>query len=140
MALSPLASVDDLATWLGVTLEGVAAERAGAVLDAASAMVRAEAGQDWDGTEAPADVIALVIRVAANMWANPTGVSQQATGPFSVSYGSALSDADRDLLGKHKPHGGLFTISTTRGCMETDSVYVDVVGSDEPLPVSRSPW
>ena len=153
MALPPLAPVDALEAWLGVTLTGVALDRAAAVLDAASAMVRAEAGLDWTTTttsdddevvvtldeDIPADVVSIAVRIAANMWANPSGATQQSTGPFSVTHGAALTETDRTLLGRFRAHGGLFTISTTRGDLETDSVYVDVVGTDEPLPVGP-PW
>lgn len=147
MALPPLASVEDLASWLGVTFEEdtPAITRAALVLDAASALVRAEAGRTWATGETldedvPADVIAITLRVAANMWANPTGATQRSAGPFSESYGAGLTDEDRTDLGRYRGTSGLFTISTTRCDPETESVWVPVVGSDEPLPVSLPPW
>lgn len=141
---TPLAQVADLQSWLGIgTLDE---DRATAVLTAASALARVEAGRTWlnedgDVVGVPEDVSMIVVRVAAQMWANPSGASQQATGPFSVSYArNFLSEEDRRTLNGYRGRPGLWTQSTTRGELETEPVYVDVVGSDEPLPVSIPPW
>lgn len=137
MALPPLASVDDLAAWAGQDAT-TDAMRAGAVLSAASALVRAEAGQTWvnaNGSlaEVPADVTAVVVQVAGRVWGNPSGAIQWTKGPFSERYsddaalGLYLTDAERAILARHRQGGtpnGLNVLSTTRGEDGSDTVYV----------------
>lgn len=108
MALPPLADVAALDAWLpGVAIVGDAAaeERAEAVLAAASAIVRAENGKTWvdeDGDlidDIPDAVPALVVQLAARMWANPTGLTQETAGPFSAMHGrGTLTDDERGVL------------------------------------------
>jgi len=142
MASTPLASSQDLADWLGQ--RQINEDRANAVLVAASAMVRSEAGQTWldDGgalDSPPETVVAITVQVAAKMWANPTGVSQQTTGPFSSSFARQyLTPEDRKYLNSLQPTAGVWTLSTTREELETPDT-IDVEGQDEPIP-SGDPW
>jgi hypothetical protein len=119
MALPPLADVAALDAWLpGVTIVGdeAAEERAEAVLAAASAFVRAENGKNWVDEEGellediPDEIPVLVVTVAARLWTNPAGATQETAGPFSVSRGpGTLTDGERELLADQTA-GGLGSI------------------------------
>jgi hypothetical protein len=119
MALPPLASVAALDAWLpGVVIVGddAAEERAEAVLAAASAYVRAENGKTWTDEDdelvddIPDAVSVLVVQLAARMWANPTGLTQEAAGPFSATHGrGTLTDDERGVLADNAA-GGLGSI------------------------------
>lgn len=119
MPLPPLASVEELDAWLpGVTIVGddSAETRAEAVLNAASAYVRADRGRTWTDSEdalvddIPDEIGVLVVQIAARMWANPTGTIQETAGPFSTTHGPAtLTDEERDLLTDNTA-GGLGSI------------------------------
>lgn len=115
MSLPPLADVDALAAWLGVAIDAEPdIARAGAVLAAASAQIRRETGAtyvDGDGNlieDIPDEVVTVTVQLAARMWSNPTGATQESEGPFSVTHGRAtLTDGERAVL---SPTGGLGTI------------------------------
>lgn len=119
MALPPLADVADLDAWLpGVAIVGDddAEARAEAVLSAASAIVRAENGKNWvdeNGElldDIPDAVSVLVVQLAARLWANPTGLTQETAGPFSAMHGrSTLTDDERGVLTDNTA-GGLGSI------------------------------
>lgn len=105
MALPPLADATALAQWLGVTFSEDDTERAEAVLAAASAVVRAGSGELYVDEEGelvdplPDAVPVVTVQVAAKMWANPAGVTQETRGPFSVTYDlDALTDDQRTLV------------------------------------------
>lgn len=93
--MEPLAQPDALAAWLGESVDDDY-ERAVAVLDHASTLVRVEAGVTWEGTTAPDGIAQLVVRVGARLWLNPSGLVSSTTGPFSGTFGSAgLTDDER---------------------------------------------
>lgn len=150
MALPPLAAVSDLAAWVGQDIPN-SDPRAGAVLSAASALVRAEAGTTWVDdqdalTTVPDEVAAVVVQVASRVWSNPTGATAWTKGPFSERYsedvalGLYLTDAERAILARYRPSGtpsGLGVLSTTRGEDGSDTVYVPT----GPLPSGYPfPW
>lgn len=118
MALPPLADVEALETWLGVTFTEGETTRAGAVLGHASSTIRSEVGRnfvDADGAlieDIPDHIVDLTVRLAARMWANPKGVTQEGTGPFNVTWGSGLlTDDERDQLSPTSPTtGGLSSV------------------------------
>src|SRR5690606_91213 len=93
--LPPLAEVRDLADWVGEEIAS-ADRRAGAVLRAASALVRAEAGRTWVGADGelvdetliPDEVIAITVQSAARAWTNPDGYTSERIGDYSYSRGS----------------------------------------------------
>lgn len=156
MALPPLATIDDLTAWLGS--EPSNEDRAEAILAAASTLVRSHTGRTWVGadgepnTDLTADDLevakTVVVTVAARVWTNPNGTTQQTAGPYSQSVaawaalGLELTKTEKNLLAGFATavRPALWTQSTTRGDHDVASVYVDVVGSDKPLPVSREPW
>lgn len=113
MALPPLAEVSALEEWLGVTLTGAEATRAGAVLQHASSAIRAEVGRNFVDSEGdlvedvPDNIVDLTVRLAARMWANPRGAVQDGVGPFNTTYGrSLLTDDERDQLSPTSPSAG----------------------------------
>jgi hypothetical protein len=156
VALPLLADVDALSDWMGVAITNDA--RAEAILAAASTLVRAHTGRTWveadgsteeDVTDLELErVRTVVVLVAERVWSNPRGITQQATGPFSQSvaawstFGLALTDPEKDMLptdSSAKP--ALWTLGTTRSDeLDVSSIYVDVVGTDEPLPIHPEPW
>src|SRR5262245_5004076 len=90
--LPPLASVEDLAAWLGLEI-AVDDPRAAEVLNAASTLVRSYTEDDW--TEPDSDPVELVddlpdsvhtvtVQVAARAWQRPGDVESatQTAGPF----------------------------------------------------------
>jgi hypothetical protein len=148
MALPSLAARADLEVWLGVTLVGTEATRADAAIAHASGSVRATASRAWvdaAGTallDVPNGIPELVVRVAARMYANPTGNESETTGPFAVKYGPQdLTDAERSQVAALVRAAeasatapttglrGLFTIRTTREVVETPGPWVNVQGS-----------
>lgn len=152
MALPPLATVNDLAAWVGQTIES-ADPRGEAVLSAASALVRGYTSQSWvdehgDLVETvPDDVAAVVVQVAARAWLNPNpNLRNWNKGPFAEGYfdaaslGLHLTAADKDALAHYRNTGastGLGTIGITRGDTGLDTVYVPTAPAPSGYPF---PW
>lgn len=132
MALPPLALVDDLAAWVGQTIPSDD-PRAGAVLSAASALVRSYAGQTWETGEIPDDVASVTVQAAARVWLNPNGAVAAAIDDGSLRWSEAsaaglyLTDADKAVLGAYQEAGeasGLGTLSVAGGSLLDDTIYV----------------
>lgn len=94
MALPPLASVTDLSEWMGVDIDaGQDVVRAGAILNAASTLVRKFSGRMWiDAAGEPEEDLSVTeleaaktvtTTVAERVYRNPAGITQETTGPFS---------------------------------------------------------
>lgn len=128
MALPRLAEVIDLAAWPGVVIDTDQTAQAEAVLSAASAFARGEAGQNWvdangDLLEVPADVVSVVVQAAARVWTNPEGVTARGVDGVSESFGRSIADGlyftalERRTLARYRNSGrsGLWTQGTTRG-------------------------
>lgn len=119
MSLPLLATVQDLADWIGE--DNLAGDpRATAVLRRASALVRSEAGVEWAGG-APEDVQGVVIAAAARVWTNPSAAIQRTAGSFSerlserAADGLYLTDEERRVLSRYSPSRfGVGTIRTYR--------------------------
>lgn len=125
MALPSLATVDDLATWLGTTITDE--DRAEAILTAASTLVRSTSGRSWvdaDGepeeglTETELDAAhTVVLMVAARVRNNSEGVISQTSGPYSktvaawAAYGLELTDVEKGLI---SPAGGVAGLTSIR--------------------------
>ncbi|MDG4801716.1 hypothetical protein [Micromonospora sp. WMMD980] len=94
MSLPPLATVAEMEKRLGLApgaITGNDLVRAGAALDDASALVRAEAGTDWvadDGltVTAPAVVRTVTVAAALRAYRNPDGYQGETVGPYSYQY------------------------------------------------------
>ena len=140
--LPPLASLTDFTDRLGRPLSGVDATRAESAIRDASAIVRTEAGENWvdvngDLTEVPEAIVAITMAVARRSWENPSGktTTSEGIGQYTEANGWANASADVYLKASEKAiiravtgrSGGVGTLSTTRGHLETPSV---LSGSD----------
>ena len=131
MASLPLASPDDLGAWVG---QDIASDdpRAGAVLAAASGLVRSYTGQAFDEGEVPDDVKGVVVQVASRVWMNPAGLEYHAADDARRGWGQSgtlglrLTDADKDTLAGYidGASSGLGTIGLSAGPVGSDTVYV----------------
>ena len=143
-----LVTTTELFTWLGVDEGSVSTadtNRAQGYIDAASARVRSEARQTWlneagDALEGvPDEIPGIVLQVAERKWRNPSGVVHETAGPFSarhsedIASGIYLTEDEAERLKAYRPSqtGGLYTIRTTRGDLETRDGDIDVVGQPD---------
>lgn len=121
----PLASTGDLATRMGEDIPTSELARAEWLLEFASDRIRARTGRTWlDEDGELVDVPDLARKVAVEMVVravtNPEGVTQETTGPFSVSFGSDaaqriyIAREEREDLRSLSARSGLGVISTTR--------------------------
>jgi hypothetical protein len=148
--LPPLAGVDDLETWMGVSITGAPAiPRAVAILSAASTLVRRFTGATWVDAEGAIDegddpvlfeaARQVVVLVAERVWKNPNGHTQEAGAPFShtieawAALGLALRDEEKEMLSTSPGVPGLGVITTTRGPIETGRLLTPCEG-DGPSP------
>src|SRR5688572_11693139 len=85
--VTSLATVADLGIRVGETLTGNT--QAQWFLDTASGIIRGYTGETWlndAGTEVedvPDEVRRIAVEVAARVWLNPDGLTQETTGPFT---------------------------------------------------------
>ena len=151
--LPPLASVADLSLRLGGTLAGTEAERASAVLDDASALIRSEASHDWVDDQGalldvPAVVESVTLAVAYRAFRNPDGVSQTSLGDASVSYDRASAQAAIYLTRDERRAIRRAAGTTAIGAIELASPWsmpandypVAVAQGGEPIPIGPFPW
>jgi hypothetical protein len=148
MALPSFATYDDLVLRLpeNVTVDE---DRAEAALFDASALIHAESAEAWvsDGAlvdDVPDVVLTVCCKAAIRALVNPAGNTQEATGPFSTTFGDVyLTSKEAALVrGASGGTGGLWTLSTTRlDTYETSDFpvyagveYIPVIGQDEPIP------
>lgn len=146
VALLPaLVSLEDFALRLG----GISAsdeERAQAVLDDASALVRAEAGdEDWvddDNTleEVPGVIAAITVAVAIRAYRNPDGVRQESIGTYSVAYADTstavfLTEGERRMIRRAVGLSGIGSISLEGEWTLAAASYVPVEGGGDDFPL-----
>lgn len=156
--MASVASIDDLAAWLGTDIDNE--DRADAILAAASTLVRSKTGRAWvdaDGVQLEdVDdddfelVKTVVVQVAARVWLNPRGFTSETTGPFSYSVaewaglGLSLTEAEADMLPITRDSGrpALWTQATTREDSVSDLIYLEVDGSEliPHVPVGEVNW
>jgi hypothetical protein len=157
--VSSVASVHDLAAWLGEDIDNEA--RAEAILAAASTLVRSRTGRAWvdadgeqleDVTDNDFELVkTVVVQVAARVWLNPRGLTQETTGPFSTtlaawaSLGLSLTEDEAAMLPVVRDgRPGLWTQATTREDPQSDlpDIYLDVVGSEQipHVPAGEVNW
>lgn len=133
MALPALATLDDLETRLGQSVDGPDVGQALWLLEFASDRVRARTGRTWtDDDGALLDVPSLATKVTVEMVfravTNPEGVTQDTAGPFTLSFGPEaaqriyIAREERDDLRSLSARSGLGVISTTRCPVETPPV------------------
>lgn len=148
MALPPLAPVSDLAAWVGRDIPD-ADPRAGAVLSAASALVRAYTGQTWADdagnlANVPEDAAAITVQIAARVWTNPAGLESVTLDDGTRRWGSSgglglyLTESEKEVLAAHVDGGppDLGTLSITTGTGYNPTVYVPTgpPPSGQPFP------
>lgn len=150
--MDPLASTDQFADWLGVTLTGSDLTRADSILVAASSLVRSEAGRTWEDETVPDDVVAVVLQAAERKYRNPAGETQKTVGDVSVSYGNSaavglyLTDDEKIVVRRYREtaSGGLWTLRTTRtdpnGEGDLGTLYDDTWYMDTNLSGTKLPW
>ena len=124
-----LASVSELADWLGESIEATSPEgkRAALCLRAASALVRKESGRTWltDAGELvdplPEDVRMVTLYCAARVFDNRTAQTRGGVDDYSESWkvdeaGAYLTASEKRMLAPFRgaSMGGLGIVSTTR--------------------------
>lgn len=146
--LPPLASVENLADWIGEAIEDGSADakRAEGVLRVASRLARREANTSWvDGSNVlleslPGEVTDIVCQAAARSYLNPEHLEQRriddayAAGKVKEA-GVYLTDSEKAVLREYasSAFGGLGVISTTRDDYPPDSLN-DYEDSERILP------
>ena len=148
MALPPLANVADLAAWVGQDIPD-GDPRAGAVLSAASALVRSYTGRTWvddsgNLADVPDDASVIVVQVAARVWMNPSGLESVTLDDGTRRWGSNgglgvyLTESEKEILSAHVdgPPADLGTVSFTTGTGYDSTVYVPTgpPPSGQPFP------
>ena len=147
MSEPTLASLSELEARLGSTPDTV---RALALLDDASALIRAEANYTWiDADGEPETVPALIVmvccKVVERVLSNPEGLSGEAIGGYSAQFSNLSSDVyltkqERRLVRKASgvmPIGTLELESPYRK-YDTEDIYMTVNNGGEELPMG--PW
>jgi hypothetical protein len=142
-----LASLADFEARLGRTLQEADRARALAVLEDASAWVRAEAGQDWiddDGAleTVPAAVKSVCLSVSRRVFDNPEGHMQESIDGYSYGRTNASTDLfltrqEQRLLRRALGQGGLSSIELESPWYEDTVVYATIYGQPDADPV---PW
>ncbi len=146
MAADPLATVDDLAAFLGTEITGdPLVGRADLLLRSASALIRSFAGADRvaDGGEKEEEGFLVCLAAAARPWNNPDGTTQETdtlgsfthSASFSTGDGIFLTASEKAMLRRKK--SGLWSQPTTRVDHATPDLVVVPVegGSDMPFDV-----
>lgn len=128
MSAAPLASVTELADWLGEPIEADSpdAKRAGMVLDFASMLVRDHTGREWTDEAAsgtlPEKVRMVALQVAARGYSNPDSWGNErlddwgAGGRPIEELGMYLTATEKAILGNFRPRtvSGLGVIRLSR--------------------------
>lgn len=129
-APATLAGVDELADWIGEPIpeNSTESKRALLCLRIASALVRAESGRTWVGSDGlliddvPEDAVMVTLycagRVFDNREAQIRGGIDDSDGGWKVDEsGAYLTASEKRMLSTfaRSAHGGIGTISTTRG-------------------------
>jgi hypothetical protein len=143
MALPALVSLDDFA--LRVSVSASDEERAQACLDDASALIRAEAGdEDWvdaDGAleTVPDVIVAICVAVAVRAFRNPDGVRQETIGNYSVAYADTstavfITPGERRMIRRAVGLTGISSVSLEGEWTINPAVYVPVEGGGDDFP------
>lgn len=148
MALPPLITPEDFETWASRPVSNRA--RAEAIIAAASTLVRTHSGRMWvDAAGEPEEDVTelqiesaktVVLQVTDRVYFNPSGNTQNATGPFSASVaawysaGMYLTDDDKaQLPTTTSARPALWTQATTRCDNDVPDIYLEVEDSTEPI-------
>ena len=143
------ADIAELEARLGRQLSSTELDRARAVLEDASALVREEVGYSvWIDADTgvlndalvPASVRAIVLRAAERAMRNPGGFSAESSGDYSyqrtgVQIGVYLSEGEIRTLRRAVKRTGLWTQPVTRGDCYPDVVFVEDNYGAELFPI-----
>jgi hypothetical protein len=147
MSVSALASLDDLRTRMGSVSDEA---RALALLDDASALIRAEANYTWIDAEGldeevPALILMVCCKVVERVLSNPDGLSGEAIGGYSAQFSNASTDVyltkqERRLVRKAAGTTPIGTIELQSPYRKYDveDIYMTVDNGGEELPMG--PW
>lgn len=115
-----LVTTDDLATYLGISYSGAEEDRAQMLIDDAVAqaltIVTVGTVPTTGATEdnLPAAAASVIRAAVARVFLNPSGVSQEVTGPYTFSRaigsGSMFSKAEVAALRRMAGRSGAFTV------------------------------
>ena len=145
-----LATVTELADWLGETIDITTAEgkRAVMCLRAASALVRKESGRTWLTDTGvlvdplPEDVRMVTLYCASRVFDNRNAQTRGGVDDYNEAWkvdesGAYLTASEKRLLSSFKTPsaGGLGTVSTTRGEAPAGTGWVPT-----PTPGVVFPW
>jgi hypothetical protein len=121
--MTPLASITDLHDRVpgGIDQEGTA--RAQAILEDASALIRAEAGKTWTDDDPPVAVPPVIktvcLSAARRAYLNPDGIESIGLDGHTASFTTGspdvyLTKAETRAVRRAAGKSGLWTLSTTR--------------------------
>lgn len=148
MALTPLASVADLAARAGETI-AVYDPQAGSVLSMASALVRAYIGNDYaeEGDVVPDAATQVTVDVAYRVWTNPDNLVGDSIDDASRRWseqtageGFYLTKANKlilDTLRTHTANRGVWTLGVEKGDDYDNTIYVPTAPEPAGYPF---PW
>lgn len=142
MALSPpLASVEDLSTFMRIQFSAAEGDQAYLILQVVSSWVRTVARKNWNNTDLlpPDDVVGVVLSAARREIDNPNRIISETMGPLSITRAAppdGFFTAGELAILRRKASGSLFTISTRREEENWGTGYIHMREdlSDEPLP------
>lgn len=148
--LLPLASRVQFAARLPSGVAAADEARADAVLEDASALVRAEAGKTWVtgdalDTDLPDVIVSIVIACAKRAFVNPEDLESVGVDGHTARFRDVyLTKNERRLVRQAAGRTGLWTQSTTRlddaGTPDVPYVYLDVEYVDGADPAEPIPW
>ena len=149
MALPAFAALEDLTARMGPLSD---MGRAQAAIDDASALIHFESNEVWvDGSAllegVPPITTTICCNAARRVLDNPSGLASQTVGPFSETFTPTSNDVylSKSEVQKIRAAAGLskgvWTLATTRSDIGEDvrSLYIDVAGSDKPMPLVDYP-
>lgn len=142
--LLPLASVWDLADWIGEPINGEVDERrAEMCLRMASAVVRAEVGRDFGEVPAPEVAVMVTLYCASRIFENREAVTRESVDDYAGdrvvaeagAYLTASEKAALSPLRQGRRFGGLGVVSTARDEVARVDGWVPT-----PTPGVYFPW
>lgn len=138
-----LATVAELETWIGETLDDEEQARAAFILQIGSGWAREIAGRLWlhrDAVDFPVTVRGIILQAARREFENPRRVVYEVRGPESSSYNAQhyvpgfFQPAETKALQRYRRGGGLYTVQTYRDdpCGQLGYIYMGPYS--KPLP------
>lgn len=141
-----LATADQLAKWMNITLSTDDRSRAEFILQVASGWARDISGKAWpDADDIPKTVWGIVLASSRREFENPRHVTYEVKGPETGSYDRAaysvgfFSDVEIKYLRKFRPSGGLWSQAVYRDEPEQSLGYLYAADMTKPLPM-YNPW